>query len=65
MGAINTSRSNIKVASINIGGVKIGGLEVGVEFKEDEAHTATQVTVTIQIGGDREVFTFNRDETRT
>jgi hypothetical protein len=63
MGAINTSRSNIKNTSRTASGTEVGA-EVVIEVTETDGQVAATVQFTIKINGKSETHEFRVDGTR-
>ena len=63
MGAINTTRSNIKNTSRTAGGTEYGA-EVAMEVNESNAQITARITVTIKVNGQTEKHEFRVEGTR-
>lgn len=63
MGAINTSRSNLKNTSRTASGTEYGA-EVAMEVNESNGQITATFTVTIKVGGKTEKHEFRVEGTR-
>ena len=64
MGAINTSRSNLKNTSRTASGTEYGA-EVAIEVNEKDDQITAKVTITVNVSGKTERHEFHVDGTRT
>lgn len=64
MGAINTTRSNIKNTSRTANGTEYGA-EVAMEVKEGDGQVTANVVITVKVGGKTEKHEFRVEAART
>lgn len=64
MGAINTTRSNIKNTSRTANGTEYGA-EVVMEVKEGDGQVTANVVITVKVGGKTEKHEFRVEAART